>query len=60
MKRKKNGKKMTLKKETISSLEITGLNEVKGGGSTYTSWGNPECYCDSKRYCSCPLPCPWI
>ena len=57
MKTKKIERKMTLNKMTIADLSDATLNQIKGGTHTST---DPECYCDSVRWCTCPYRCPWI
>jgi len=57
MKTKRIDKKMVLKKMTVADLSEISMNEIRGG--TYTSQ-DPECYCDSERWCTCPYRCPWI
>jgi len=56
MKKEKAGKKMVLKKATVSDLNENSMNEVRGG--TYTSTPIPGCICDSEIFCTCPRPCP--
>jgi hypothetical protein len=60
MKATKTGKKMTLNKKTVVNLEVTKMNKINGGviySITRTSGGDPYCYCDSKRFCTCPGVC---
>jgi hypothetical protein len=59
MKENTIGKKLSLKKTTVSDLDISKMTEVKGGlSATRTSGDIVGCYCDSIRFCTCPLLCP--
>ncbi|MCU0286232.1 MAG: class I lanthipeptide [Acidobacteria bacterium] len=58
MKTKNFNKKMVLNKETIANLGSNLMNKIKGGVTLGTSAGDPACYCDSIKFCSCPKACP--
>jgi len=59
MKKNTFGKKLNLNKTTVSDLDISTMNVVKGGYSVTRTSGNiVGCYCDSIRFCTCPMLCP--
>jgi hypothetical protein len=61
MKKNKNGSKLSFNKTTVSDLDLSTMNDLRGGmlySREYTSVGVEGCYCDSEHFCTCGSPCP--